>query len=71
MTQIFFKPSKINQKPNEKGSKGAKMTVCGSKSFDSKTVTIKVLGVHCSYNQKLKTQKDFLKSITNMQIYGE
>ena len=47
------------------------MTVCGSKSFDSKTVTIKVLGVHFSYNQKLKTQKDFLKSITNMQIYGE
>ena len=47
------------------------MTVCGSKSFDSKTVTIKVLGVHCSYNQKLKTQKDFLKSIAKMQIYGE
>ena len=51
-----------------KGSlKGVKMAVCGIKCIDLTTETIKILGVHFSYNQKLKTQKNFVKSITNMQ----
>ena len=46
--------------------KGVKMTVCGIKCIDLTTETIKILGVHFSYNQKLQTQKNFVKSITNM-----
>ena len=47
--------------------KGVKMAVCGIKCIDLTTETIKILGVHFSYNQKLKTQKNFVKSTTNMQ----
>ena len=34
--------------------------------FDLITETIKILGVHFSYHEKLKTQKNLAKSITNM-----
>ena len=44
------------------------MTVCGIKCIGLTTETIKFLGVHISYNQKLQIQKNFVKSITNMQI---
>ena len=37
------------------------------KCIDLITEAIKILGVHFSDNQKLKTQKNFVKSITNMQ----
>ena len=37
--------------------KGVKMAVCGIKCIDLTTETIKILGVHFSYNQKLKTKK--------------
>ena len=47
--------------------KGVKMAVCGTKCIDLTTETIKILGVYFSYNQKLQTQKNFMKSITNMQ----
>ena len=43
------------------------MAVCGIKCIDLTRETTKILGVHFSYNQKLKTQKNFVKSITNMQ----
>ena len=46
--------------------KRVKMAVCGIKSIDLTIETIKILGVHFSYNQKLQTQKKFVKSITNM-----
>ena len=35
--------------------------------FDLTTKTIKTLGVCFFYNQKLQTQKDFVKNKTNMQ----
>ena len=47
--------------------KGVKMAVCGIKCIDLTAKIIKTLGVHFSYNQKLKTQKNFVKSTTNMQ----
>ena len=47
--------------------KGVKMAVCGIKCTNLTTEIIKFLGVHFSYNQKLQTQKNFVKSITNMQ----
>ena len=43
------------------------MAVCGIKCFDLLAETITIFGVHFSYNQKLQTQKHFVKSITNMQ----
>ena len=49
------------------GSLKVKMAVCGINCIDLTTETIKILGVHFSYNQKLKIQKNFVKSITNMQ----
>ena len=41
--------------------KGVKMALCGIKCIDLTTETIKILGVHFSYNQKLQTQKKILK----------
>ena len=40
------------------------MAACGINCIDLTTETIKTLGVHFSYNQKLETQKKFVKSIT-------
>ena len=37
--------------------KRVNMSVCGIKCIDLTTETIKILGVHFSYNQKLKTKK--------------
>ena len=43
------------------------MAVSGSKYIDLTNETIKILGVHFSYNQKLQAQKDLVKSIINKQ----
>ena len=45
---------------------GVKMTVCGIKCIDLTAETIQILGEHFSYNQKLQTQKHFLKSTSNI-----
>ena len=37
--------------------KRVKIAVCGIKCIDLTTETIKILRVHFTYNQKLKTQK--------------
>ena len=56
---IFFK---------KRGSlKGVQMAVSGIKYIDLTNETIKILGVHFSSNQKLQAQKNFVKSIINMQ----
>ena len=44
-----------------------KMAVCGIKCSDLTTEIMKIVGAHFPYNQKLQTQKKFVKSITNMQ----
>ena len=46
-----------------------KMEVCSIKCIDLTTETIKILSVHFSYNRKSETQKIFVKSIINMQIF--
>ena len=43
------------------------MAVCGIRCIDLTTETIKILGVHFFYNQKLQIQKKFMESITNTQ----
>ena len=45
------------------------MEVCSIKCIDLTTETIKILSVHFSYNRKSETQKIFVKSIINMQIF--
>ena len=47
--------------------KGVQMAVSGSKYIDLTNETIKILGVHFSYNQKLQAQKNLVKSIINKQ----
>ena len=37
--------------------------VCGLKSINLKTDTIKILGVHFSYNGTLKVQNNFLDTV--------
>ena len=46
--------------------KGVKKSVCGIKCIDLITETIKILGVHFSYNQNLQIPKNFVKSIITM-----
>ena len=43
------------------------MALSGIKYIDLTNKTLKILGVHFSYNQKLQAQKKFVKSIINMQ----
>ena len=64
-----LKPSILKCEVAGVGSlKGVKIAVCGIECIDLTTETIRILGVHFSYNQKLKTQKKkFVNGITNMQ----
>ena len=47
--------------------KGAFETVCGLKSTNLTISTIKILGVHFSYNSALKVQNNFLDTVKNIQ----
>ena len=40
--------------------KGVQMAVCGMRSIDLNSDTLKVLGTHFSYNKKLKEEKKIL-----------
>ena len=53
-----FSALKLNiSKCEVAGMLQVKMAVCGIKCIDLTTKTIKILGVHFSYTQKLKTKK--------------
>ena len=43
------------------------MAVCGLRCIDLNIDTIKILGTHFSYNEKLKEEKNFYKIVTDMQ----
>ena len=47
--------------------KGVKVVVCGMKCIDLSIDTIKVLGIHFSYNKKLELEKNFLRVVSKMQ----
>ena len=47
--------------------KGVLEAVCGLKSFNLATDTIKILGAHFSYNSTLKVQNNFLDTAESMQ----
>ena len=43
------------------------MAVCGLRCIDLNIDTLKILGTHFSYNEKLKEEKNFYKIVTDMQ----
>ena len=44
------------------------MTVCGMRCIDLNIDTLKILGTHFSYNEKLRVEKNFYKIVTDMQL---
>ena len=48
--------------------KGVLEAVCGLKSINLATDTIKILGVHFSYNSILKAQNNFLDTVKIIQV---
>ena len=44
--------------------KEAKMALCGIKCTDLRLNTVKILGIHFSYNKKIENYENFLKQIT-------
>ena len=47
--------------------KGVKVAVCGTQCVDLVLDTIKILGMHFSYNEKLKEERNFCLIIANIQ----
>ena len=47
--------------------KSVKVAVCGMKCNDLYNDTIKITGIHFSYNKEKQNEKKFLKSITKIQ----
>ena len=47
--------------------KGVKVAVCGMNCIDLTKNTLKILGIHFSYNKKLKSENNFLKTITKIE----
>ena len=43
------------------------MALCGMRCIDLNIDTLKILGTHFSYNEKLKEKKNFYKIVTDMQ----
>ena len=43
------------------------MAVCGLSCIDVNNDTLKILGTHFSYNEKLKEEKKIYKSVTDIQ----
>ena len=47
--------------------KEAKMALCGIKCTDLRLNTVKILGIHFSYNKKIENDENFLKQITSIE----
>ena len=47
--------------------KRVQVVVCGMRCVDLKTDTLKILGTHFFYNEKLKDEKNFYTTVTNIQ----
>ena len=46
--------------------KGVQVAVCGMCCVELKNDTLKILGTHFSYNEKLKEERNFHTSVTNI-----
>ena len=75
MTHFGFFSHFLGLKPNLTKSeiarigvlKGVEMALCGMRCIDLNIDTLKILGTHFSYNEKLKEKKNFYKIVTDMQ----
>ena len=47
--------------------KGFQVAVCGMRCIDLNVDTLKILGIHFPYKEKLKEEKNFYKIVTDMQ----
>ena len=47
--------------------KGIQVAVCSMRCVDLKNDTLKILGTHFSYNGKLKEERNFYTTVTNIQ----
>ena len=67
---FFFRTTRKSSKFEIAGLgslKGVLEAVCGLKSINSTTDTIKILGVHFSYNNTVKVQNNFLDTVKSIQ----
>ena len=76
MVDVFYLFSYFSGlKPNFKKSeiagigalKGVQVAVCGLRCIDLNNDTLKILGTHFSYNEELKEEKKFYKTVTDIQ----
>ena len=47
--------------------KGVQVAVCGLRCVDLNNDTLKILGTHFSYNEKLKEEKNIYETVTDIQ----
>ena len=47
--------------------KGAKLVLCCMKCTDLRSITVKILGIHFSFNKKIENDENFLKRITSIE----
>ena len=67
-----FSGLKINKSKHEVAGigvmKGVEVALCGVECVNLQTNTIKILGIHFSYNKKIENEKNFLDHITKLQF---
>ena len=65
---IFWFETKFNQERScrHKCSEWVKAAVCGMRSVNLNDGSMKILGIHFSWNEKLKEVKNFYDFITNL-----
>ena len=67
----YFSGLKSNLKKSEiagiRALKGVQVAVCGLRCIGLNNDTLKILGTHFIYNEKLKEEKNFYKTITDIQ----
>ena len=72
---MLFFPYYSGLKPNSKKSeiagigtqKGVQVAVCSLRCIDLNNDTLKILGTYFTYNEELKEEKSFYKTVTDIQ----
>ena len=50
--------------------KGMSMELCGMEYIDSTKNSVKILGIHFSYNKKIENERNFIKPIKKMKLFS-
>ena len=68
---LYYSGLKSNFKTSEIAGigalKGVQVAVCGLRCIDLNNDTLKIVGTHFSYNEKLQEEKNFYKTVTDIQ----